>query len=274
MRWQRLTRAPFVTHASISLLLLVAAPSALLAQDNSDLPKNEIIQKSKEAYAALTSYSDEGEVVSTINGLTITTMFTTRLGRPNLYRIEWQQSTSSPVLPPSKPAAVWSSGAGDFLDLGIGRGAEKEVSQEMAMGGATGVSGGSAAHIPGTFFNMMWGGQLTLLLRAERQADEKVGEVDCYVFTKANGGSTNTVWIGKQDFLIRQVRNTASAAVMKEMMDEDTDGPKTEPTETTSIETHTNIVLNRKFSPADFAPSSSGERPLLPNRSGVLTPEN
>jgi len=258
MSRQRLTGTSYLTHASIALLLLATAPSALRAQDNHDLSKTEIIQKSKEAYAALTSYSDEGKVVRTINGLTLTTSFTIRLSRPNLYRIEWQESNQYFA----HNAEVWSEGDGDFLDLDIGRGAQKQVSQEMALGGATGVSNGAAAHIPGTFFNMMWGGQLNLLIHAEQQADEKIGGVDCYVFTNTAGGSASTLWLGKQDFLIRQVRNTASAAVMKEEMDEDAkehpeniDDSKTEITGTTSVETHTNIVLNQKFSPSDFAPS-------------------
>jgi hypothetical protein len=89
-----------------------------------------------------------------------------------------------------------------------------------------------------------------------------------------------TLWIAKQDFLIRQIRRTTSAARMNATMEEDAkenppdpDVPKIELTESTSLETHTNIVLNQKFSPADFAPSNLGKRQSQPS-SPAPTPEN
>jgi hypothetical protein len=141
-------------------------------------------------------------------------------------------------------------------------GAQKQASREMAVGGATGISGGAAATIPGTFFKMNWGNQLGGLASSEkRQADEKVGDADCYVFTSELKGTTKTLWIGKQDFLIHQVRNVTSAEAMKAALAEaDKRNPeiaarrqKSEPQGVTSTETHANIVVNQTFSPADFA---------------------
>ena len=117
------------------------------------------------------------------------------------------------------------------------------------------------SNIPGTFFNMMWGGQLNLLPSTERLADEKVGEVECYVLMERTIDRTRTILIGKQDFLIHQIRRTTSAESVKETMDEDAiehpqiDHTRIKITAITWVETHSNIVLNQKFSATDFVPS-------------------
>jgi outer membrane lipoprotein-sorting protein len=102
----------------------------------------------------------------------------------------------------------------------------------------------------------------SLASSAKRQASEKAGGVDCYVFTSDLKSQTRTLWIGKQDFLIHQVRTFTSAAAMKALM---ADAAKRHPKITvhvptvdsqgsTSTETHENIVVNQKFSDKDFAP--------------------
>jgi hypothetical protein len=89
-----------------------------------------------------------------------------------------------------------------------------------------------------------------------------VGGVDCYVFTsELKKGVTRTLWIGKQDFLIHQVRNVTSTEAMKAVLAEAAKRNPGMPARLqqieslviTSTETHENIVVNQKFSPADFA---------------------
>jgi outer membrane lipoprotein-sorting protein len=247
------------------ILLTGGAVTVAISQTSrgDKLPPNEIFQKAQAAYAALTSYSDEGQTVATLNGTTITTTFTVRLARPNLYRIEWTQAMAYFT----NGGVVWSAGKGDFMlgrfeMLNKGGRATKYKDKETALSSATGISGGSAATVPGTFFKMNWGNQLGGSVANEKQqADEKVGEVDCYVFTSDLKGRAKTIWIGKQDFLIHQVRTVTSAESMKAIMAEAAKRhpeiaarmPKTEYTDSTSTETHENIVLNQKFSPTDFA---------------------
>jgi hypothetical protein len=138
---------------------------------------------------------------------------------------------------------------------------QKLASQETALGAATGVSGGAAATIPGTFFGMNWGNQLGgSQLGTERQPDEKVGDVDCYVFRSESKGQTKTLYIGQQDFLIHQVRTVTSDEALKAVMAAAAKGhPEiTAPLATAgpqgiiSTETHVNIVVNQKFSIKDF----------------------
>ena len=245
---------------SAAIMLAGGATTMILSSDrvSGDLPSSEIFKRAQEKYASLTSYSDEGKTVATLNGMTLTTTFTIRLARPNLYRVEWEQPVHSSF---TNKGVVWSAGEGDFMVMGDGE-AQKQAERESALGGATGISGSAAATIPGTFFKMNWGNQLGGLVSNEkRQADEKVGDVDCYVFSSELKGTTKTLWIGKQDFLIHQVRNVTSVEAMKAALAEAAKHnpgmparlQAIEPQGVTATETHVNIIVNQKFSPADFA---------------------
>jgi RNA polymerase sigma factor (sigma-70 family) len=252
------------TGITAGILLAGGAATVALSGGNTSgdgLSAGEVFKKAQETYAALTSYSDEGKSVATLNGTTIAQTFSIKLGRPNLYRIEWEQSSESTGYKSSTAKqVVWSEGKGDFLET-FGH-ARKESNKESALSSATGISGGAAATVPGTFFKMNWGNQLGgSVANEKKQADEKVGEVDCYVFTSDLKGRAKTIWIGKQDFLIHQVRTVTSAEAMKAMMAQTAKSrpeiaallQKNEIKASTSTETHTNIVVNQKFSPTDFA---------------------
>ena len=261
MTWLKIN---FAAGVGVAALLAGGVATVAISQTSSGekLSGEVIFQKSRDAYAALTSYSDEGKTVASLNGTTVTHTFTIKLARPNFYRIAWEQSSESAAYKSATTkSAVWSAGAGDYLDMGFG-GASKQKDKEMALGGATGISGGAAATIPGTFFKMGLGNQLGgFQAKKERLVDEKVGDADCYVLTSGSKDHANTIWIGKSDFLIHQVRKVTSAAAMKAMMEENLKRhpeiaariPKMEYSDSVSTETHENIVVNQKFSPSDFA---------------------
>ena len=106
------------------------APAPAPAPVHASLTPGEIFEKARAAYAALTSYSDQGTIVATLNGLTITTTFKIKLARPNLYRIEWLQTNDSPFsMTTTKPQSVWSAGDGDFLDV-LGQGPKKQPTRK------------------------------------------------------------------------------------------------------------------------------------------------
>jgi len=251
----------FFIVISVAVLMGSGAPTVVfsneLAGDN--LSPNQIFEKAREKYASLASYSDEGQIVATMNNTAITTTFTIRLARTNFYRIEWQQNTeSSYATNNTQVQAVWSSGAGNHLEKGFGL--QNEESREIALAKATESSGGAAGTIPRTFFNMQWGDQLNGSgFNQNRQTDEKVGGVDCYVFSRESQGRTKTLWIGKQDFLIHQVRTFTTAEAMQAMMVKVTNGNfeiTSDIHSFTSTETHANIVSNPRFSRSDFIPSN------------------
>ena len=221
----------------------------------------EIFKNAREKYASMTSYSDEGQTVATLSGSTITTTFAIKLSRPNLYRIEWQQQVASAAYNSTVVTqAVWSAGAGDFM-LNMGGSTTKYKDKETILSSARGISASASSSIPGAFFEMNPGNQLGSASGEKQQADEKVGDVDCYVFASESAGRTKTLWIGKQDFLIHQLRVVTSTETEAAML---TKAAKDQPqiiaglatmgfNGVTSTETHMNIVVNPKLSAADFA---------------------
>jgi len=232
---------------------LVVLPSAEAAND---LSASEIFKRAQDKYASLTSYSDNGSSIAEVGGMKLKTTFSIKLAQPGLYLVKWEQLVHPGY---TNIGAVWSAGNGDFLKMGSTL--QKLASKETALASATGVSGSAAATIPGTFFRMNWGNQLTgSELSSSKQSNEKVGEVDCYVFTRESKGQTQTLYIGQQDFLIHQVRTVTSDEAMKAVLNE---AAKRHPEMTAppgtagphgiiSTETHENIVVNQKFSSKDF----------------------
>ncbi len=247
----------------VALLLACSATSVILADEatRDDLSTTQIFKKVQETYASLTSYSDEGRVVTAMDGDTTLTfiIFTTRLARTNFYLIEWNRTGESSCYTTDTSAqGVWSSGAGDFLQAECG--VQPQGNRELALANATAFSGGATATIPRIFFPQQgdWEEQLDdLALSEKRQADGKVGDINCYVFTQESRGQTNTLWIGKQDYLIHQLRTVISTEAVQAAAARGSMGSELIPAlhGYTWTETHINIVLNRKFSRSDFIPS-------------------
>jgi outer membrane lipoprotein-sorting protein len=209
------------------------------------LTPDEIIQKVQEKYKSLSSYSAAGKTVSVIDlsgvdasGLpgasdsiikdskeykeamgkpqTLTHTFTIKLGRPDFYRIEWEQSIYATF---SNKGAVWSAGEGDFLLIGE-KNYSKLNSRELALASATGISGGAAHTTPSIFFDT----QNNLLKRATNFSplnDEKIENDDCYVVTGNMAGQKIIFWISKENFLIRQRQNVfGNPSTLPELSDD------------------------------------------------------
>jgi outer membrane lipoprotein-sorting protein len=244
-----------------AIMLASGATTVVLSNDmaSDDLSSSQILQKAQANYASLTSYSDEGQIVATMSTTTITTSFTIRLARPNYYRIEWEQ-TIEPSYSTTKTQVqvVWSLGVGNFLEMGDGP--QNEETRYIALAKATEISGGAAGTIPRTFFNMQWGDPLGGSVFSEnRQTDEKVGPVDCYVFTRKLDDQTRTLWIGKRDFLIHQVRTVTTADAMQVLLNRAVKGNHQIISDIhgfTTTETHTHIVVNKQFLRSDFVPAN------------------
>ena len=248
-------------------LAIGGVTTGVLASDvtGDSLSTSQIFKKAGENYASLITYSDEGKIVTTVDGTTLTTAFTTRLARPNFYLIEWQQNGDSVYSSHNAIAqAVWCSGAGNFLEAGYST--QNEGSPDIALEAAAPYSDGASTTIPQTFFKIPSGNGLDdSVFEEHRQPDEKVGTVDCYVFSSESQGRTRTLWIGKEDFLIHQVQTAISSEAMQAAMAQVTE----ETPETTaflhgftSTETHTNIVINKPLARSDFIPAIPHFAPL------------
>jgi hypothetical protein len=256
-----------------------------------DLSPKGIAKKALEKYASLTSYSDTGKTVSVRNGKTnMISTFSTRLGRNNLFRIEWEQ-TSFPAIPTK--AAVWSTGDGYFSVSGETsytpptRNKKKNMEAALAEASLSGRGAANAFFNLGTSLNVLaFGARVSI----EQLNDEKIGGVDCYVIAGKVNHLTRTVWIGKGDFLLRQsqaietppnpmpVNNSVldtelereAKEILTQMHRETTPDAiaakkkeirqaMEETSRSTNVltETHENVAVNEPFTKSDFIPPIS-----------------
>jgi hypothetical protein len=144
----------------------------------------------------------------------------------------------------NETVAVWSSGDGDFMYQG---GSKYE---QVAKQSAFGCIFGEPIHT--LFFNVNEDNDFNKLvshpINLERQPEEKIGDMDCYVLTGSINSPTISkiiIWIGKSDFLIHQVQNFVPNGVIV-------------------VETHENIEVNPQLSKKDFIPKISATLKTLP----------
>ncbi|MDB6057039.1 MAG: polymerase, sigma-24 subunit, subfamily, partial [Verrucomicrobiales bacterium] len=107
---------------------------------------------------------------------------------PNLYHVDWANSGGAY----KATGATWSDGTGNYFQMGGAKQQpppepKKMQNMQSAIGAASGVSMQASSTVPSVFFNEGWGNELSVAARGgsqlTRDADEKVGDVDCYVFT-------------------------------------------------------------------------------------------
>lgn len=256
-----------VLGIGVAGVLFGAVTTSARADDtgSGELTPEQIFQKMTATYASLFSYSDSGQVVTTLDGGTKTTVFSTRLERPGFYLLEWQPiHRSAYPAQASTEQAVWSSGAGDYLNTGFGP--QDQGSPEIGLNNAKSFSDGATATVPTTFFNLTLGSTPGISVFEEhRQPDGLVGKTECYVFKSELDGKATTLWIGKEDFLIHQVQTTFSASTMESSLAQVTEeSPEMNGLlhEFTATETHNNIVVNKAFKKEDFIPDIPETEPL------------
>lgn len=265
--------------------------------NNGGLSAREIIRDSQDAYAMLSSYSDDGTIIENLGNQTLRTTFKIKLQRPDFYRIEWSQA-ATPFF--TNSGVVWSAGNGNVLEMKIGQSRanpEKYPDMQTALATATGVSGQAASTIPGTFFKQHLENALNPA-NATLQGVEHVNGVDCYVISRTLEPITSQgetiqkaiimLWIGKKDHLIHRIKTVMEKTSMKLPQMSDAEIKKmlevqNEPATPQAVaemkahltemmkraqkdinsgtvtftQTHENISVNRKFSAADFAPQSA-----------------
>jgi hypothetical protein len=134
-------------------------------------------------------------------------------------------------------------------------GVQEEDSPEMTLRLASGLSAGTTAAVPLVFFNSHLGDPLgDLTLENIRQADGQLGKVDCYVITRISLRQRKTFWIGKGDFLIRQIQ-TVVAVDGSVLPEGKLDWQTREGLHLVIFtETHGNILVNQPLQRSDFVP--------------------
>ena len=229
MAW---TKAKTALVAGAAVILAIGTTTVIVKKTvgSSNMTAQRIAQEAQSVYASLSSYSDTGKVVSKMGDQDVTTTFSIKLQRPNLYRVDWTQTSGTDT----SKGSVWSAGDGDFVMTSVGNDKsgmpERKKDMLEAVASATGVSGQAAATILTAFFEQNWGDALRVVasgrFQSKKQGDEKVDGVDCYVVSSVIdssslpgqgnlpgnrgtvGTATTTLWIGKRDHLIHQTRTT------------------------------------------------------------------
>ncbi len=246
--------------SSWSRSALLVAPSLTLALGGSSVAQGappsptELLRRTQDTYDSLRSYSSAGEVTSTFSpaGLEaqqFTHSFTMRLARPALYRIEWEQRSANFLM----KGAAWSTGEGHFV-IGPGQARPeraKDVSTALSM--ATGISGGAANTIPGTFFHdvariafdgLFWISKTSTLLRQIRRDFEGPMEMP-KIRDDDLRKSLESMNREATDEAVANMRAQMESA--RKMMSRGMHG--------FSIEVHRDIRVNPPLTQADFAPT-------------------
>lgn len=194
---------------------------------------SEIFKKVVSTYESLQTYKAEGIIVSDIDAgdmkMSTETSFSILLKKPNLYLISWTQKNMS-MAGMTQDGAVWSDGTQPYLYMGVMNAYSKMGSDELALGGATGISGGAAFTIPSLFLSVFKENPapFSRLKDPKVEKTEKVGEEDCYVVSGASAASKEeTFWISKSKYLIvkyaRSLEPPEGGVVVPEMTDEQLD---------------------------------------------------
>ena len=245
---------------SLTILLCLGVVTVGFSQtnDGGSLTPQAITQKSREAYAALTSYSDTGKTIEVKPGQTNVTTFSLRMQRTNLFILQWVQTRADqtnqgrwcsaghqPVLPFGicLLTNIVGQATNDQPTYGVD---EFEVQQRS--GKATKVMllffASGPLKLDPFGFAVPWTNS-----SPDRRivTDGKVGDVDCYILTLTTPGlkhppfpfpqkkSVVRTWIGKQDFLVHRYVYASEP-----------------PDEETLTQIHENIAVNQKYPDEDF----------------------
>ncbi len=175
-----------------------------------DITPSKIFEKVKAAYKSMDTYKAQGTITSNIDTggrqMNIETSFSIILKKPNLYLISWtQKNTAMPGR--SQSGAVWSDGTQPYLYMGGMNAYSKMGSDEFALGGATGISGGAALTIPSLFLSVFkeLPDTFSRLKDPKIEMTEKVGDEDCYVISGSSSISKKEAfWVSKKNYLIRK----------------------------------------------------------------------
>ena len=188
----------------------------------------EILKEVTATYESLQTYKATGNIIADIDTgnakVSTETSFSILLMKPNRYLISWTQENMA-MAGMAQSGAVWSDGSQPYLYMG--KAYSKMSSDEFALAGATGISGGAASTIPLLFFRGR-SAPFARLKDLKVEKTEKIGEEDCYVISGASIVSKKeTFWISKSSHLIvkyaRSLEPDQENAARPEMTDEQLD---------------------------------------------------
>ena len=206
-----------IKNASLAITLLMLGMPVFGEEPAAD----EVLKKVAEKYRTMETYKAEGTIHMDADTagrkLQLETSFSMLLKKPNLYLISWTQTG---IVPQS--GTVWSDGTQPYLYMGATNAYAKMNSDEMALAGATGISGGAAFTIPSMFLPVFTNpAELTRLNDPQIEKSEVIEEDDCYVIAGSSPLSAKeSFWISKESHLIRKYQRSLEGASIPELTDE------------------------------------------------------
>lgn len=193
-------------------IIAIAITMMLLGMNGfgGDISPSNLLEKVVSAYKSMETYKDEGTVALDMDAggmkMNTETTFSILLKKPNLYLISWTQK-NMPMPGMVQSGAVWSDGTQPYLYMGMMKAYSKMTSDEIALSGATGISGGCANTIPSLFLGVLAEkpSPFARLHTPKIERVEKIDGDDCYVLSSPSVISKKeTFWISKATCLIRK----------------------------------------------------------------------
>lgn len=189
----------------ITACLLATAPA--IAESDGGLDATYILERVAKTYAECYTYRDSGTVrtvfISGNDKRTVEKPFHTAFVRPSSFRFEYRERKGAYedyvyiVYRNEHETKTWWDVSGKE---------EVPESLNMALAGATGVSGGSAHTIPALLLpNEVTGRRLTDITTARRVENGECMGASCYRLEGKYAGDTTMVWVDIQTFLIRRI---------------------------------------------------------------------
>lgn len=213
MAWLKIK---FAAGVGVTALLVGGVATMAVSQNSVDKTTDPvaeaILNKVFEKYASLSDYSDSGKSFTDFS----TNTFSVKLGRPDLYRMEWDAVGTGTGF----SGAAWSAGDGhfQFFTGPTWKNNPQRYHRMKGLGealeGSGNISGGAALTIPPIFFGKPVSegfGLLGLCSNFIKHGDAKIGDIDCYVLTghlKVSRDIPISLWIGKDDLFIHQIERT------------------------------------------------------------------
>ena len=204
MRTEAKALAAVVVLGSLSLGTWAAQAEA---QEVPRLTGPEVLAKTVERYAKARTYRDTGVVrivyFETLGKRTEERPFKTAFVRPDAFRFEYVETTFAGG---KRRYVVWQGGRDVRTWWDVRPGVESVSSLDMALSGATGVSGGSAHTVPRLLLpETVLGRSLGEMKDVKRLGDAPCGEGTCARLSGVYAETRRTVWVDLKSSLLRRI---------------------------------------------------------------------
>ena len=199
------------------LVLLILWPMTV---SSAELSGEALLERSKAAYASLTSYIGASKVKSeyVMNGALFTqsAMAKVTFLSPDRIRIEGKDSSGKAFTILSDAGFAWLSW--EFKNRGV---FEQAESLEMAVASITGVAAGAPSVIPAALMKFGWGSPFSRIGSVSEVVRDKVSGIDCYKVSVSQPERSITYWLDVRSYLLRQMKeeqDEKQTAEMQRMM--------------------------------------------------------